>query len=635
MFKILILVITWVLIAGQGSHAQFLSERMREEKKRQVKRDSLDEGSYVFMPDSLIQDSLHYEYEKIRKIAYRRKWTKEIYKMIFVNPQKINIEVLESQNSEDRYRKYKGKIIHDIHVKILPPFGTSVHDTIYRKESLDWLRAMANTVHQTSAERMIKKQLTVKPNMEVEPFELVENELLLKNLSNIDDAVIDVEEVPGHPEMVNLLVICKDEFSWTGEIWTNFLNAFNLGIESKNLFKLGHSLRYQSSFRGRKDQKWGNLIEYEITNLFSTRMNFYGGYENTYDQDMLRISLEKLFETARTKWAGGVSYSRVYSSKTLVDRDITKPVELFDYQLPDLWLGRSFYLGEKYSFMRNIFLTARYYGIRFVHRPVVTNDSNHYYYNRYAVITAFTFVKLKYFKTNLIYDFGRTEDVPSGLAGTLLLGYEKSEFSKFGYLGTEWRYSWFNKNSNRFYAFDASLGSFLNGSTLESGVFKLGASYISPLYELFRYRIRFYSNMDYVKGINRTIGDYIYFQKNNIYGFDTDTLKGNQRLCGSLSTTLFLPYIKRGFRSSISCFVDAGALAEGNKSVLKAQTYWGIGFSLNLRNDNLIFKNVNIRFTFYPKVPPGFHSFEVDISSNRKTGFYDYRVNKPESILYE
>ena len=58
----------------------------------------------VFLPDSLIRDTLQYEFSKIKEVAYRRKWTKELYKMIFVNPRKINIDIVQTENSEDRYK---------------------------------------------------------------------------------------------------------------------------------------------------------------------------------------------------------------------------------------------------------------------------------------------------------------------------------------------------------------------------------------------------------------------------------------------------------------------------------------------------------------------------------------------------
>ena len=633
----MILILAWVLLVESRADARPLSEDVRGKNELEWEewRDTLKQCNVVFQPDSLIRDTLQYEYSKIKEVAFRWKWTKELYKMIFVNPRKFNIDIVETENSEDRYKPYRGKTIRDIYVKVLPPFGTSVNDTVPLQDSLQWFLNMANSVHQKSADRVIKKQLTVRPGMKVDPFELVQNEQLLKEMSNVDDALIGIEKVASDTNQVDLVIICKDEFSWTGEVWSNFLNAVDLGLDTKNLFRLGHRLHYQASFRGSKEQKWGNLVEYKAANLLGSHMDFYGQYENTHEQEILRLELDKEFITYKTKWAGGAAYSRVYSSKTLVDRDINKPVELFNYRLWDFWGGTSFYLPEKYSYNRIFYLTGRYTGTSFVDRPEVSSDSNHYYYDRNRIMGALTFTKIKYFKTNLVYDFGRTEDIPSGLSGTLLFGYEKSDFTEYGYLGTEWRYSWFNKYTERFYSWYAAYGTFLNGYTAESGVLKLGSQYISPLYDLSRHRLRFYCNADYILGTKRNPDDYIYFEDASIRGFDSDTVRGTQRLSASVSTTLFLPYIKRGFRASITTFVDWGVLARDEKSILKSQSYWGVGFSLNLRNDNLILKNVSIRFAFYPKAPPDIHRVEVNVSSRRKSGFYVYRVYKPDAIKYE
>lgn len=596
-------------------------------------KDTLRRDAIAFLPDSLIQDSLNYEYNKIKDFAYRWKWGRELYKLIFVTSKKINIDIVKSQNSEDRYKAYAGKKIRNIKVKILPPFGSSVKDSVLIRDSLSWFLEVANSLHQSSSERMLKKQMTLRSGMLVDPFELVQNEQLLKDLDIVDDVLIDVQEI-GEDE-VDLIVFCKDEFSWTGEVWSNFLNAFDIGVETQNLFHLGHTARYELSYRGRKEQKWGNIFEYVIKNIGGTYWDFSGSYTNTFREDCFHVEVGRRFLTYKSLWAGGLAYSRVYSSSTLVDRDITRLIDLFDYRLSDVWLGRSFRLPEKYSYYQNIYLTGRFVMTDFVNRPEVSNDTNHYYYDRYSLLGAFTYRKLKYYKANLIYDFGRTEDIPSGLSGTFLFGFERSEFSRYAYLGTEWHYSWFDKNSDRYYAFYAALGSYWNGNTSERGVIKFGTSYISPLYTLSNHRFRLYGNLDYIHGFRRTPDDYIYFEDANIRGLDSDTLRGTQRLSGSVSTTLFLPYIKRGFRTSLSLFVDAGALAPANKFVFQSQTYWGIGFALNLRNDNLVFKNVSIRFTFYPKVPPDCHLVEVDMSSGHENGFHDFRVTKPVSIRYE
>ena len=625
-------IVCWLsLWVGEGT-ARPLSGRLCGEADL---CDTASQRAFVFLPDSLIRDSLKYEYKKIKNFAYRWKWGRELYKMVFVNPRKVNIDVVKAENSEERYRPYEGRVIRDIHVKVLPPFGVSIRDTILVRDSLSWFLEVANTLHQSSSEKMLKKQMTLRPGMEVDPFELVQNEILLKELDIVDDAVIEVRDVVDRPGEVDLFVFCKDEFSWTGEVQSNFLNSFDLGVETQNLFRLGHTARYEISYRGRRHQRWGNEVEYSVNNLFGSYFSFLGVYRNTYREDLVRVEAGRRFLTYKTPWAGGVALSRVYSSSTLVDRDITRLVDLFNYRLGDVWIGRAFRLPERFGYYQNIFLTGRFTVTKFVDRPEVSSDTNHYYYDRHSVMGALTYRKLKYYKANLIYDFGRTEDIPAGLSGALLFGYEKSDFSKYAYLGTEWHYSWFDNANQSFYDFYAAVGSFWNGNASESGVVKAGTSYISRLYDLSRHRLRFYTNMDYIHGFHRNPEDYIYFDDNAIRGFESDTLRGTQRLGASVSATLFLPYVKRGFRASVTAFADAGVLAPAEKSVFQCQTYWGFGFSLNLRNDNLIFKNISLRLGFYPKIPSDCHIFEFDMSSNPNGAFHDYRVTKPGPILYE
>lgn len=641
MFRLAIVVYVIFVFTGQALAQSVTSGKKHRtveiKQKKKAKENSLltDSCAIVFLPDSLIRDSLRYEFTKIKEYADRRKWTRQLYKMIFIYRHKTNIDIIEAENSENRFKAYQGRKIRDIQVTILPPFGTSIRDTCYLQDSLDWFRSMANTVHQRSSERLIKKQLTVRSGGEVSPFELVENELLLKQLSNIDDALINIIEIQGDTTRVDLLVVCKDEFSWTGKGSSNFTSSATIGIETKNLFRTGHQVSYEASFRKKRKQKWGNLVEYSIPNLFSTRFDFYGRYENTHANDLYSIQLERPFLTSHTKWAGGATFSRIYSSETLVDRDIVKPVELFNYRMFDLWTGRSFRLPFRFSFNQNIFITARYTATRFLERPEISSDSNHFYYNRNAFLGAFSYLKLKYFKANLIYDFGRTEDIPSGLFASFLFGAENTEFSKFAYLGAEGSYSWFSIHSDRFYSIYAALGSFLNGTNIESGVFRLNGSFISSLKQLSRHRFRYYCSFDYVRGIKRHPDDFVYFQDYNIYGFDSDTLRGCQKFSASISGTLFLPSIKYGFRTAVSGFLDMGVLGVEKKSLLKSRTYWGIGLSLNLRNDNVVFKNLSIRLTYYPKVPADMRAFDLHATGNRKRGFYDYKVHKPETIKYE
>ena len=591
--------------------------------------------SPVYLPDSLIRDTLRYEYTKIKDFAYKAKWTKELYKMVFVNPRRGYLNVMRTQNSEERFKAYSGKVIHDISIVVLPPYGTSVYDTTYFEEDMGWLKTLANKTHMKTAEKVIRRQLTIKPGMLLVPFELVQNEILLRRLDYIDDANMIVTEDPDNPAQVNVTLICKDQLSWGATVESNFLNSFDIGLENKNFMKLGHVLNYEFSYRGTKDKKWGNELEYRVNSLWGTHINIRGYYRNDYREKEVFVDVERQFLTNRMKWAGGMGVGRVFYSDDLPDRNVNRLEELFNYHYQDVWLGKSFLLPYRYSYNQNMFLTGRFFTTLFNNRPLVTDDTNHLYYNRRDYFAAFTYIKMKYYKANLIYDFGRTEDIPTGLMLSLTTGYEKSEFDNYGYIAGECHYSHFNKYDERYYALEAALGSYVNEDGFTRGTLKLGASHISNLCSWGSFKFRFYNDVHYVKGIRRYPGDFLYMEDRNIRGFSSDTLRGNQKLSSSLATTFFLPYIKKGFRVSISSFCDFGVIAADNKKLVHSKTYWGFGVGVNLRNDNVVIKNISFRFAVYPTIPEDGRSFQAILSSGNRGSFYDYHVTKPQVIQYE
>lgn len=590
---------------------------------------------FVYLPDSLIRENLSYEYTKIKEFAYKNRFTKELYKMVFVSPKKGRLNVMRTQNSEERFKKFRGKTIAGISIKVLPPYGTSVYDTVGVEEDLGWLETLANKTHMSTAERVIRKQLTIKPGMRLIPFELVQNEILLRKLDYIDDANFLVTENQIDTNKVDVLLVCKDELSWGGGVESNFLNAVELGFDNKNFLKLGHVLNYEISYRGTKDKKWGNELEYKVNSLWGTYINLRGYYRNDYEEKEVRVEFERPFLTNQVKWAGGAGAGRVFYSEELPDRNVNRLKELFDYHFQDVWLGKSFQLPFRYSYNQNIYLTGRFFTTLFNHRPVVSDDTNHLYHSRVDCFTAFTYSKIKYYKANLIYDFGRTEDIPTGLLLNLTTGYEKSEYDEFGYVGAEAYYSHFNKYTERYYGLGISLGSYVSEEGFERGVFKMEGSHISHLCSIGNLKFRFYSDIRYVLGIRRYPADYLYMEDRDIHGFSSDTLRGNQKLSVNLGTTYFLPYIKRGFRAAVSAFVSAGALAADGHALVNSKTYWGIGLGISLRNDNVVIKNLNLRFTFFPTIPVDGRSFQAAMSSRGRGQFYDFRVSRPQVIEYE
>lgn len=594
------------------------------------------ERPLVFLPDSLIRDSLHYEYKKLKNFAYRAKWTKELYKLVFVNPRSGKINVMRTQNSEERFKRYEGKRIRQLNVKVLPPYGMSVYDTTYVESDLGWLKNFANKTHMSTAEGVIARQLTLKPGSVLYPFEVVQNEILLRELDYINDATITVQEVGGAPGEVDVTVVCKDKLSWGASLESNFLSSFIIGLENKNFMKLGHVVNYEFSYRGTKDKKWGNILEYKVNSVGGSHVNLRGYYRNDYLEKQVRFEAERQFLTTTMKWGGGLVLGRIYYSDDLPDRNVQRLEELFNYHFQDVWVGKSFRLPPRYTYNQNMYFTARFFTTLFRHRPEVTSDTNHFYYNRLDYFMSLVYTKIKYYKANLIYDFGRTEDIPTGLLLGLTCGYENSEYENFGYIGGEGQYAHFNQETERYYAIRAAVGAYAGRDGFTRGVVRVAGKHISNLCSFGGgLRFRFYNDVDYICGIRRYPEDYLYMMDYNIRGFDSDTLRGNQKLSMATSITFFLPYITKGFRMSFSTFVDVGALAPAHTSLLRCKTYWGVGVGVNLRNDNVVIKNLSLRFCFYPTIPPDGQRVEFMMSSRRRGGFYDYRVTKPQVIQYE
>ena len=112
--------------------------------------------------------------------------------------------------------------------------------------------------------------------------------------------------------------------------------------------KLGHVLNYEFSYRGTKDKKWGNELEYKVNSLWGTHINIRGYYRNDYREKEVFVDVERQFLTNRMKWAGGMGVGRVFYSDDLPDRNVNRLEELFNYHYQDVWLGKSFLLPYRY-----------------------------------------------------------------------------------------------------------------------------------------------------------------------------------------------------------------------------------------------------------------------------------------------
>jgi len=91
-------------------------------------------------------------------------------------------------NAEDPYVPYTGKIIRNIKIQVLKPFGPSISDTNLPVVSI-WARTL-NESHIDTRNITIERKLLFKANDTINPYELVENTNELAGLPYLQDAAI-------------------------------------------------------------------------------------------------------------------------------------------------------------------------------------------------------------------------------------------------------------------------------------------------------------------------------------------------------------------------------------------------------------------------------------------------------------
>lgn len=591
--------------------------------------------SIYWQHDSLIGDYLKYEYVEIKEFSKRNKLLRFLYDIVFRHTDS-KMEVLTSVNSQERFEYYKNKFIRKIDVRILPPYGNGVIDyNAPIKDSLGFLEKIANRIHIPSNENVIKNQLTFKVGDQLRPFELVQNEILLKDLSYVEDALLIPVAVEGNDALVDLLLIVQDEFAWRGTVVSNMTNSLDIEVSNSNFFGRGHHIAYRLSLDRNKDKIWGNRFSYNITNLFIKHITGSFFYKNDFQEKIISVGAERSFISSFIKWGGGIEYNRVYYADRLPDRYSLKVKQLFDYSSWDFWAGHSFMLKPRYSYNQNIYFTGRFLITKFEERPRIKLDSNLLYSNRANYYVSLTYNKLKYYKANFIYDFGRIEDIPTGFSCSATGGGEYNEFKEMGYAGLTGSYSAYEKRSRKFYSFYMGASIYFSSKNTGQGVLKFGFNHFSQLFDVGSCKARFFVNLNYTRGIKRYVDDLIYFRNYDIFGFPAENVKGHKKITGNISSTLFFPFIKRGFRMTMNSFLDIGMIAKENESLLRSTIYSGMGIRLNFRNNNLIIRDISLKFAYYPYLPDKLGQYKFRIMRREESRFLDYRVRKPQAVPYE
>jgi len=618
----------WQISLLLGIIMSFLPQTGNSQNIAFLKPVRVNGGSYVSINDSLVyfqndtviyvsdsylpQDTGTYNktlvfYDSLKARAERKGFTKLLYDLVVVPPSKPDSSIVKEKSVES-FTSLKGKTIRHIIYKRLNAFGSTLTDpeTSLKNEKSYFL----NNTHIKTRQRIIRNYLLFEETDSLEPLKISESERLLRKLSYIYDARIVA--IPVSNEEVDVMVITKDVYSLGLETDIKSLKVGKVSALSKNLFGLGHELEINTLYDYEVYNSTGFGASYKLKNIGRTLIDATFKYQNAFNIRNTGLNISRDFLTAYTKYAGGLSLNETYVLEDLDTLVIPEPIQFTNF---DIWLGRS-YLIDKSSFTRAV-ISGRYIRNNVWRKPDLSENS-YYEYQKYDLyLASFSLVSQQFYKSNLIYNYGRSEDIPYGGILALTYGKEYNEVDIRDYISVESAFGGMLPGNGYMYG-RVLLSTFTRDNTTEQGQVQMDLKYISDLYDLNSFKLRLFSNINYTRGFYRYDNEYLSIGEGyGIRGFKNDSLFPTQRIYLNLEAVAFSKAFFYGFRFAVFGFADM-VLFSDNELFYKYDNFVsGFGIGLRVRNNNLIFNTFEIRFGVYPGAPPYSNISYLNISGER------------------
>ncbi len=531
------------------------------------------------------------------------------------------------------FSKYQGRVIRNISFKKLEIFGQNVADT--SEVPTKWIERLGNELHINTQQNVFKNRLLIKSGDTVDLYTLSENERLFRELPFIDDARFIIKEVS--PDTVDIIFITKDVLPIGGSLELRDVDFGKASISNKNVLGLGHELYYHLTWNYDRNPFYGHKVRYRIENIGNTFFALDASYENQWNMEAFKFYCNRNFFTQDVRYAGGVGFEKINSLQDIILPDTILKEEKVDYNYYDLWFGRAISIPQISSRNKktNIVGTGRITRYEyFKHPDEIREDFLYNYQERTSYLFSAGISQVGYFKTKYVYGFGRTEDIPFGNSLTVTSGVELDQFYNRPYFGIS--LAWGKGMDNLGYLYQRiDYGTFLNYG-IEQGLLIFRLKYFTNLLNNSgRYFYRIFTDLTYKAGYNRFEDEFLKFTKQDgIRGLCSDRLRGNQRLNLSLEGVCYSPHIILGFRFVYFLFFDAGIISNDNVVLIQNHLYTGFGGGIRIRNENLAFDTVVLRFSYYPLLPPNAMPEYIELTSKRYPQLDNFVVQSPQILVY-
>lgn len=572
-------------------------------------------------------------YNKVRSATHRNFFSRQLYPLLFKRPPSTIFPEKVAENESLPFLKDKGKVIKSIRIKKIAVFGSTVFDTTTVSDY--WIDKTLNNIHFPTLDRVIKSYIQIQEGDRVNPILISDNERIIRQSAIFEDARFIIDSIPG-TDSVNVVLIVRDVFPIGFDVKVKSGNRSSFRLFNRNILGFGHQLE-QSFELDTRNSKFLYLSEgaYKIRNINRSFTDALLLWQNKPGLKRLGIGIIKPFITPETKFGGGAT---IQATRSFLIPGITDASSRIEYSVYDFWSGYSTIINrfKSPSAERSFFaITGRYYNINYSKAPalIVQTEIPAITLNRYIV--AVSLIKSGYFRDNMIYSFGRTEDIPTGHFAQLVAGYETSILSSRYYSGFKLM-SGKQLNKGGFIYSWLEGGGYWSKKSLSDGIVGMGAEYISTLYRAGSFRMRSFGSFSYKTGFNReSVG--VLKLSNTDYSetFRAFRVADHQRLRARAETVVFTPYYLLGFRFAAYSFVEAAMLSPAREYIFSKNLYPAIGIGLRIRNENLAFSTFQLSFIWFGRSDVNGRNLLFEFTDIPQVDLNRFNIGEPEFANYQ
>jgi hypothetical protein len=573
-------------------------------------------------------------YKNIQTYSKKNKVTAFLHKLIFepINPKKKK----EIKEVPKNYGEFEGKIIRNINIITLDPFGYSEIDST--KKPISWVEKNGDILHRKTRQLAIKNLLLIRKNKPLDSLLVKESVRLIRAQSYIGRVAIKTKLVAKNSDSVDVFFRVLDNWSIipNGALSSS---KSNIDLRDQNFMGTGHTLstEYQNRFSdGKNAYNLGYIIPNVRNTFIQTKLNYFIDLDNYYSKS---ITIDRPFYSPFAKWAGGIYMVQNFRKDTLQDANSVYAKQNFKFNSQDYWLGHSFRISKgstENERTTNLIVSGRFLDFNYLESPTIAYDPSAFYSSEKFFLTGIGLSMRKFVEDKYIFKNGMPEDVPIGKIYGITSGYQhKNNVGRY-YLGS--RFSFGNYFKFGFLSLNFEMGTFFEKSKTKQTSFSFQADYFTNLLDIGNWKIRQFIKPQLIIGINRenSIGDQLSINEGyGIRGFNS-AVYGTQKMMLTFQTQAYSTWNLFGFRLNPYFNYTIAMLGNSTNGLQNSKAYSKIGIGFLIHNDFLVFRTFQISLAYYPNIPgDGDNIFKTNSFESTDFGFQNFGLDKPRTVIYK